>query len=146
MKELLKNYKKTLLLWYLVLILSMGSLIFNVYQALKLSDNFYKLNTLIESKKELTLQIEELNRLKSQMWFEIMEEPLSIPITLKFEINSLSEALFNVKILYQEKGSLFKIENLSIGLCEPSENQTLKITCLYKLQLSGKKVKYLFER
>lgn len=146
MKELLKNYKKTLLLWYFVLTLSVVSLAFNVYQALKLSDNFYKLNTLIESKKILTFQINELNRLKSQISFEVIEEPLSVPITLKFEINSLSEALFNVKTLYQEKGSLFKIENLSIVLCEPSENQTVKMSCLYKLQLSGKKVKYLFER
>ncbi|MCS7279190.1 MAG: hypothetical protein NZ530_03905 [Thermodesulfobacteriaceae bacterium] len=146
MKELFITYKKKLFLWYFILILGSISLIFNLYQVLKLFNNFKKLQTLKEAKVALLTQIGELNYWISQINPKEIGEPLSLQMTLNFEINSLSEAISNLNLLYGERGSLFKVEKLTISPCEALENQTIKTTCLYQLKLSGTKIKYLFGR
>lgn len=144
MKELIKIYQKKLIFWYISLILFFISLIFVFCQVIKLFDNSQKLLSLVENKRTLIAQIENLNIWISKVNPERLIEPQSIPVNIAFEVNNLSSVLFNISSLSSEKGSLFRIREVTISPCEKSENETLNHLCFYTIKISGEKIKYAF--
>lgn len=144
MRELIKIYQKKLIFWYILLLLFFFSLLFNLFQLIKLFDNSQKLLFLVENKNTLMVQIENLNNFILKISPEKLIEPQSIPVNIAFEVNTLSSALFNLSPLYSENESLFRIKEVNVSPCEKSENETLNNTCFYTIKISGEKIKYTF--
>jgi len=144
MKELIKIYQKRIIFWYIGLFLFFFTLIFTFTQIIKLFDNYQKFLSLVENKNTLKAQIENLNFWIEKINPENLTSPQVIPISLSFEVNSLSEALFNISPLYSGNGSFFRIKEVTISPCEKSENETFNKTCFYTIKLTGEKIKYAF--
>ncbi len=144
MKLLINIYKNKIIIWYVVSFIFFISLIFVFSQILKLMNNYQKFISLIENKKTLMPQIENLSIWVSKTNLNSLKEPQTIPINVSFEINSLSKALFNLSPLYSENGSLFRIKEFTISPCEKTEKETFNNRCFYTIKLIGEKVKYMF--
>lgn len=144
MNQLIQIYKKNIFLWYLVSFLFSIFLVFNIYQIFKIVNNYRNFVTLVESKREILLQIENLYQWMAKIKPETIEKPKTIPIEIALEVNSLPEILFNLSPLYSENKSLFKIKKFIITPCERESNETSNNTCSYVLKLSGEKIKYGF--
>jgi len=117
-------------------------LVFNIYQIFKIVNNYKNFVTLVESKKEVLLQIENLYQWMFKIKPETIKKPKTIPIEIVLEINSLPEILFNLSPLYSENKSLFKIKKFIIIPCKGESNETSNNTCSYILKLSGEKIRY----
>ena len=117
-------------------------LVFNIYQIFKIVINYKNFVTLVESKKEVLLQIENLYQWMFKIKPETIKKPKTIPIEIVLEINSLPEILFNLSPLYSENKSLFKIKKFIIIPCKGESNETSNNTCSYILKLSGEKIRY----
>ncbi len=144
MKELIKSYQNKIIIWYIVCFVFFISFIFASSQIIKLIDNYQKFLTLIENKKNLTLQIENLSIWISKINPDSLGEPQTIPVNVALEVNSISKALSNLSYLYSENGSLFRVKEFTVSSCEKNENETFNSTCFYTIKLLGEKVKYVF--
>lgn len=142
MRELLKNYKKQIILWYVSLLLFLFSLLFLSYQLGRLLNNQKKYNTLIQNKQILTSQVQQVYFLMTEINPEKFIAIQTMPISVSIEIKNLNSLLSILSSLSSEKGSLFRINEATISSCEKKDNATLK-DCLYIMNITGEKIKYI---